>query len=84
MLDFFTVSHKTDGKTVCKITVEPNKREASIIVTVDRIIVRQGDENDIFTKSFAYSEWYDIPMWERKAAEIAKTFSPFWRGESAT
>ena len=83
MIDHFQVSSSTDGKTQCRIFVEPGKHQCSITVTVDRRIVRQGDENDISTRSFTERDWFDIETWSRKAGEIAKAFSPFWRGETA-
>lgn len=84
MLDSFIVSAKTDGETLCKITVEPNSRRANVIVTVARRIVHLGDENDISVMSFTYSDWHDIALWKTKAATLAKHFSPFWRGETAS
>ncbi len=84
MLDSFTVSHKTDGETLCKITVMPGKRQADVLVTVARVIVHIGDETHVGgVMSFTHSDWRDISLWESKAAALAKHFSPFWRGESA-
>ena len=83
-LDLFQVSAVTDGKTVCKILVEPGLRRCSITITVDRRIVRQGDESDILCKSMAPSDWFKISDWESRASNLARQFSPFWRGETAS
>jgi hypothetical protein len=83
MLTFFCVSHSTDGKTTCRIHVEPQLKEASVVVTVDRIIVRQGDQTDATFRSILPAQWTDVSYWESKARDIAKAYSPFWRGESA-
>jgi hypothetical protein len=83
MLEHFQVAHHSDGKTVCRIYVEPNKKTCSVIVTVDRRIVCQADETDASFRSATSSEWTHIQYWDDKAARIAKAWSPFWKGESA-
>jgi hypothetical protein len=83
MLNSFSVSHATDGKTVCRIFVEPQAKRAGVTVTVDRRIVRMADETNTSFRSVTNAEWSDIAFWESKASTIAKAFSPFWRGESA-
>lgn len=75
MLESFTVSAKTDGDTKCKITVEPDRHHADLIVTVAGRIVAMGDEERLNVKSFGYTEWNNIGLWGQKAAELAKHFS---------
>lgn len=82
MLDFFSVSSKTDGATLCRIHVEPQAKRCSVTISVDRIITRQGDESDAEFRCVTNAEWSSPGFWERKAAAIAKAHSPFWRGES--
>lgn len=83
MLEYFTVAHKTDGKTCCRIQVEPRKRQCSVTVTIDSRIVRVADETDVTFRSIGHGDW-DSPEWfSRKAADIAKAYSPFWKGETA-
>lgn len=83
MLDYFTVSHKTDGKTCCRIQVEPRKRQCSVVVTVDSRIVRMADETDPTFRTIGLGDWSSPALFELKAVAIAKAHSPFWRGETA-
>lgn len=83
MLDSFTISHTTDGATRCRIYVEPGKRHADLTVTVGGLIVRMADEKEHMFRTASNAEWHDVGHWEWKAAEVARSFSPFWRGVSA-
>lgn len=83
MLKFFQVEHATDGKTICRIYVEPSAKQCSAMILIERLIICQTDETDATFKSTSSAEWQDISYWERKAASIAKAWSPFWKGESA-
>jgi hypothetical protein len=83
MLDFFSVSSKTDGATMCRIHVEPQAKRCGVTITIEGRITRQADESDATFRSVTNAEWSDTLFWERKAAAIAKAHSPFWRGETA-
>lgn len=83
MLDLFSVSHRTDGKTVCRITVEPQKRQCSVTVTIDSRISTTADETDASFRSVSPAEWSSPAYWESRAATISRKHSPFWRGETA-
>lgn len=83
MLESFVVSHKTDGKTICRIYVEVSAKRCSITISVDMLIIRQADETDPSFRSITPAAWSDVAFWEGKAAELAKAYSPFWRGDTA-
>ncbi len=83
MLESFTISHKTDGDTACRIHVEPAKRRASATITIGGRIVATTEENNLSCKAFTTSDWESIDNWDQMARALAKVWSPFWRGISA-
>lgn len=83
MLDHFSISHATDGKTRCRIMVEPQKRRCDVTITIDSRIVHMDDEHNAAFRSILPAQWSEIAYWEQRASEIAKAWSPFWRGETA-
>lgn len=82
MLKSFTIEHKTDGETKCTIYVEPGKRWLSGTVTVDGVIKREFTEKEPGVFNDVANHWRDLDYFERKASAVAKSFSPFWRGEA--
>lgn len=80
MLTSFTITHRTDGDTKVVITVEPAKRQLSGYITIDSIITRQFTEDEPSFRSTTGQEWLDTDYWDRRAAELARAYSPFWRG----
>jgi hypothetical protein len=84
MLDMFKVSHLTDGKTECSIFVEPRKKRCDVMVKIDRIIFRMANETDPSFRSVGSADWSSVEFWERRASDLAKTYSPFWRGQAAS
>ena len=83
MLEHFQVLARTDGDTSCRIFVEPHKRQCAVTISIDRRIVRQGDEKDLSLASWTWGDWHSIEKWEAEAHKLAKHCSPFWRGERA-
>lgn len=82
MLKSFTIEHKTDGETKCSIYVEPDKKWLSGTVTVDGVIKRGFTEKEPGVFNDIENHWRDLDYFERKASAVAKSFSPFWRGEA--
>ena len=82
-LEHFSVWNRTDGETQCRIYVEPAKRKCAVTVTIKGRIVAQRDETDAAFRSFTSADWTSVDHWDRLSAAIAKTWSPFWRGETA-
>lgn len=81
-LELFMVSHKTDAETVCRIIVEPGKRQCAVTITIAGRIVRMADESEPRFASLLPENWHNPPFWEMQAAKFARQYSPFWRGEN--
>lgn len=82
MLERFTIRHDTDARTVCRIMVEPAAHRCDVTVTVAGLIVNTCDETNPSFRSIGSAEWSRIDYWEGKARDIARSHSPYWRGEA--
>ncbi len=80
MLDMFKVTAKTDGATEVSILVEPGIKKLSVMVKIDRIIKAMADETNPSFRGVGNADWQDVAFWESKARDIARAYSPFWRG----
>ncbi len=78
MLDFFRVSHTTDGGTCCRIHVVPASRECAVTVAVDGLIVNTTDQSEPAFRSITDAEWSDPAFWSLAAQTIARVHAPRW------
>jgi hypothetical protein len=82
-LVMFQTVATTDGATRVSIIVEPGKRACNGTITISGRIVRMFDETEPSFRPLTHNEFTSVDYWDRKAHELAKLYSPFWRGVSA-